>query len=133
MARLMQQTHARKEKLIQDRVKACENYDKKWFEKKEEIKSRVRQQEQSMVEVARGYRLKSETFWRDREAQQKQQLRDFSAKHHKLYNSNVRTPSSPTASLISFDPQRLNSLLEKRSTARHFQTSKLSGKRDSPQ
>ena len=42
MVRLMEQTHARKEKLIKDRVKACENYDKRWFQKKEEIKFKVR-------------------------------------------------------------------------------------------
>ena len=86
-----------------------------------------------MVEVANGYRLKSETFWKDREAQQKQQLRDFSAKYHRLYNSNVRAPTSPTASLFSFDPQRLNFLIEKKSTYRNFQTSKSPDKRDSPQ
>ena len=95
IARLMQQSHARKEKLIQDRVKACEATDKRWFQKKEEIRSRVRQQEQSMVEVAKGYRLKSETYWQEREAHQKQQLRDFSAKYHRLYNSNVRPQPSP--------------------------------------
>lgn len=59
MAKLMEQSQARKEKLIKDRVKACEMSDKRWFHKKEEIRSRVRQQERSMVEVAKDYRLKS--------------------------------------------------------------------------
>jgi hypothetical protein len=111
----MEQTHARKEKLIKDRVKACEMSDKRWFEKKEEIRSRVRQQEKSMVEVAKGYRLKSETYWKDREVQQRQQLRDFSVKYHRLYNSNIRTPTSPnselTGSFVTFDQHKLNSLL----------------------
>jgi hypothetical protein len=62
----MEESHERKEKVIKDRVKACELSDKRWFQKKEEIKSKVRQQELSMVEVAEGYRLKSETFWKDR-------------------------------------------------------------------
>jgi hypothetical protein len=63
---MMEESHERKEKVIKDRVKACELSDKRWFQKKEEIKSKVRQQELSMVEVAEGYRLKSETFWKDR-------------------------------------------------------------------
>lgn len=111
----MEETHARKEKLIKDRVKACEMSDKRWFEKKEEIRSRVRQQEQNTAEVAKGYRLKSETYWKDREVQQRQQLRDFSVKYHRLYNSNIRTPNSPTteltASFATFDHHKINSLL----------------------
>lgn len=99
----MQQSHQRKEKLINDRVKACESSDKRWFQKKEDIKIRVRQQEQSMVEVAKGYRLKSETFWKEREANERQHLRDFSAKYHRLYNSNAPASPSPSATVVSFD------------------------------
>lgn len=43
MVKLMEQSQARKEKMIKDRVKACEMSDKRWFHKKEEIRSRVKQ------------------------------------------------------------------------------------------
>lgn len=69
-----------------------------------------------MVEVAKGYRLKSETFWKEREASQRQQLRDFSAKYHRLYNSKAPTVPSPSHSLLSFDQNKLASLIEKRNT-----------------
>jgi adenylosuccinate synthase len=59
LSRMLERSLERKEKLLKDRVKGYEQSDKRWFHKKEEIKSKVKEEEKSMVEVARDYRLKS--------------------------------------------------------------------------
>lgn len=64
---MLEKSLERKDKLISDKVKNYNMNDKRWFHKKEEIKDRVKEEEKSMLEVAKAYRLKSETFWRERE------------------------------------------------------------------
>lgn len=67
ITRMLEKSLERKGKLISDKVKTYNMNDKRWFHKKEEIKDKVKEEEKSMVEVAKVYRLKSETFWRERE------------------------------------------------------------------
>lgn len=68
-----------------------------------------------MREVAKDYRLKSEHYWRERENQTRQILRQSSQKHHHLYNSNLQSArTKDNKSDIDFDQARYEELIARR-------------------
>lgn len=115
ITRMLEKSLERKDKLISDKVKNYNMNDKRWFHKKEEIKDRVKEEEKSMVEVAKAYRLKSETFWKEREVAERRNLREFSSKYHQMYNSNTRSMRGDRSATVSaFNDEKLADLLTKR-------------------
>ncbi len=59
--RLQEKSLERKEKIIKDRLKTYKMNDKQWVLKTESIKDKIRREEQSMLQTAEQYRVRSET------------------------------------------------------------------------
>ena len=59
--RLQEKSLEWKKKIIKDRLKTYKMNDKQWVLKTESIKDKIRREEQSMLQTAEQYRVRSET------------------------------------------------------------------------